>query len=208
MRIVCISDTHGLHRKLTLPFADILIHAGDFMVHGRAAAEIDDFNHWLGTLPHRHKIVVAGNHDILFETNPKEARDHLSNAVYLENSGITLEGLRFWGSPITPVLPHMAFAVERGGASKKHWDKIPVGTDVLVTHGPPLGSLDRDHILSSRIGCDQLTKAILRIRPKVHIFGHVHGGYGQEAGPNGTYLVNCAVLNGTTLNPPMHLVLD
>ncbi len=65
VRIVCLSDTHGLHRKLTLPPADILIHSGDFMVHGRSTDEIDDFNSWLGSLPHKHKIVVAGNHDLL-----------------------------------------------------------------------------------------------------------------------------------------------
>jgi hypothetical protein len=109
MRIVCISDTHGLHRKLVLPEADILIHAGDFMVHGRSAEEIDDFNEWLGTLPYRHRIVVAGNHDLLLESNPAEARAHLSNAVYLENAGITLDGVSFWGCPVTPGSASMGF---------------------------------------------------------------------------------------------------
>jgi predicted phosphodiesterase len=147
MRIVCISDTHVLHRKLVLPEADILIHAGDFMVHGRSAEEIDDFNEWLGSLPYRHRIVVAGNHDILFESSPAEARAHLSNAVYLENAGITLDGISFWGYPVTPVLPQWAFSTERGAA--KYWDQIPAGVSVLVTHGPPFGTLDKDDILSS-----------------------------------------------------------
>ncbi len=205
MRIVCISDTHGLHRKLVLPEADILIHAGDFMVHGCSTEEIDDFNEWLGTLPYRHRIVVAGNHDLLFESSPAEARTHLSNAVYLENAGITLEGVSFWGCPVTPVLPQWAFSAERGTA--KYWDQIPAGIAVLVTHGPPFGTLDKDDILSSHMGCKQLTKAVLRIKPRLHVFGHVHGGYGQEAGPNGTCFVNCAALNGATLNRPVVIKL-
>jgi predicted phosphodiesterase len=77
LRIVCISDTHGLHRKLLLSEADILIHAGDFMVHGRSTEEIDDFNDWLGSLPFRHRIVIAGNRDYFFESSPAEARDRL-----------------------------------------------------------------------------------------------------------------------------------
>jgi Icc-related predicted phosphoesterase len=201
MRIVCISDTHGLHRKLVLPEADILIHAGDFMVHGRSTEEIDDFNEWLGSLPYRHRIVIAGNHDLLFESSPAEARDHLYNAVYLENAGITLEGISFWGCPVTPVLPQWAFSAERG--ADKYWDKVPARIDVLVTHGPPFGTLDKDDILSPHMGCKQLTKAVLRVKPRLHVFGHVHGGYGQETGPNGTYFVNCAALRGATLNSPV-----
>jgi Icc-related predicted phosphoesterase len=165
------------------------------MVHGRSVDEIDDFNAWLGEQSHPYKIVVAGNHDLLFASKPAEARAHLTNAVYLENSGVTLGGLTFWGSPMTPVLDHWAFPIKRGGESRKLWNKIPLGTQVLITHGPPFGSLDRSHILAPRMGCDELTRAIVRVKPKLHIFGHVHGGYGQEQGPQGVRLVNCAVLN-------------
>ncbi len=208
MRIVCISDTHGFHRKLDVPDAEILIHAGDFMTHGRAIEEIEDFNEWLGTLPHRHKIVVAGNHDLLFEASPETARERLSNAVYLEHAGVALEGIHFWGCPVTPVLPHMAFAVERGAASRKYWDKIPVGTDVLITHGPPFGILDKEDIWREHIGCMQLSKAVQRVRPRLHVFGHIHGGRGKEQGPNGTYFVNCAALQGSKLYPPLVIELN
>lgn len=194
-RIVCISDTHGLHRRVSVPEGDLLIHAGDFMGAGRSLDEITDFNAWLGDQPHPYKIVVAGNHDLLLQQTPAAARALLTNAAYLENEGIVLAGLTFWGSPMTPVFPNWAFHVERGVASRKYWDQIPTGTDVLITHGPPYGANDKPDILASRLGCKDLIQAVLRVKPKLHVFGHVHGGYGQEIGPNGTRMVNCAVLD-------------
>lgn len=207
MLIACIGDTHGFHRKLDVPEAEILVHAGDFSTPRATVEELEDFNAWLGELPHRHKVVVAGNHDKLFEADPKLARARLSNAVYLEQSGIALGGIRFWGCPVTPVLPHMAFAVARG-AGGKYWDKMPAETDVLVTHGPPFGILDKENILAEHMGCIQLTKAVQRVRPRLHVFGHIHGGRGREEGPNGTQFVNCAVLNGNRLSPPIVVDLD
>jgi len=207
MRIVCASDTHGFHRKLEVPTAEIFIHAGDFSTLASTVDEIDDFNDWLGSLPHRHKIVVSGNHDKLFETKPKLARQNLTNAVYLEHSAATIEGLLFWGCPVTPVLPHMAFATPPGAAGK-YWDMIPGRTDVLITHGPPFGILDKEDILREHDGCMQLNRAVQRIRPALHIFGHIHGGRGTEKGPHGTLFVNCAVLNGDRLSPPILINLD
>lgn len=194
LKIVCISDTHGYHRHLNVPEGDILVHAGDFMANGRSMESLRDFNDWLGSLPHPHRIVIAGNHDLLFEAEPRDARAAISNAVYLENSGVALEGLNFWGCPATPVLRHMAFAVERGAASRKLWDRVPDGTDVLITHGPPFRVLDQDDIAGEHLGCQELTRAVLRAKPRLHIFGHAHGGYGQETGPNNTWMVNCALL--------------
>src|SRR5258708_40180694 len=87
IRIICISDTHGQHSKLGVPDGDVLIHAGDFMAFGDTPKEIVDFNQWLGKQPHRHKIVIAGNHDWMFERHPGAAKELLDNAIYLENSG-------------------------------------------------------------------------------------------------------------------------
>jgi Icc-related predicted phosphoesterase len=165
------------------------------MVHGQSTDEIDDFNAWLGSLPHKHKIVIAGNHDLLFEVRPTEARARITNAVYLEDSGVTLEGLNFWGSPVTPVFGDWAFVADRGAAIRRHWDKIPDDTDVLVTHGPPFGTLDKPDMLTPHLGCQELTKAVIRTMPRLHVFGHVHGGYGRESAWNNMLLVNCAVLN-------------
>ena len=208
MRIVCISDTHGLHRKLSVPLGDVLIHAGDFSSCTAQLDVIDEFNDWLGNLPHAHKVVVAGNHDLLFESSPLQARERLSNAIYLESSGATIDGFHFWGCPVTPVLRKMAFSVQRGAESSGFWKKMPVNTDVLITHGPPFGILDKQDILASHDGCDQLIKAVLRVKPMLHVFGHIHGGYGVEEGPHGTQFVNSAVLNGSQLREPIVVDLE
>jgi predicted phosphohydrolase len=97
VRIICISETHGQHACLRVPDGDILIHAGDFMTYGNAPREIIDFNAWLGQQPHRHKIIIAGNHDRLFESHSMPARALITNGIYLEDSGIEVEGLKFWG---------------------------------------------------------------------------------------------------------------
>lgn len=120
VRIICISDTHGQHTGLRLPDGDILIHAGDFMTYGNAPREIMDFNAWLGRQPHPHKIVIAGNHDRLFESHPIPARALITNAVYLEDSGVEPKGLTFWGSPVQPPFNNWAFNVQRGAPIRRH----------------------------------------------------------------------------------------
>jgi Icc-related predicted phosphoesterase len=208
--LVCIGDTHGHHRKLKLPVGDILIHSGDFMVDGSSVEEIDDFNLWLGSLPFRHKLVIAGNHDRLFDDDPKLARAHLTNATYLQDSGVTLEGLKFWGSPVNSVGGDWAFSRDRTVKIRKHWDRIPDDTDVLITHEPPFGTLDKSHILAKHRGCQYLLGAVRRVQPKLHVFGHVHGSYGQEVAWGGVILVNCAVVDNERVlaNPPTVVKLD
>ena len=194
VRIVCISDTHGQHAKLSVPAGDVLIHAGDFMAFGDTPKEIVDFNHWLGKQPHRFKVVIAGNHDLMFERHPGAAKELLSNAIYLENSGTELLGLKFWGSPVQPEFNNWAFNVARGAAIRRYWQMIPKGTDVLVTHGPPFGVLDQSHPSTAHLGCEELAKAVERVKPRLNIFGHIHGGHGQMAA-NGTRFVNASVVN-------------
>jgi predicted phosphohydrolase len=111
IRIVCISDTHGQHTILSVPDGDILIHAGDFMAFGDTPKEIVNFNHWLGKQPHRHKVVIAGNHDLMFDGHQGTARALLDNAIYLENSSAELMGLKYWGSPVQPEFNTWAFNV-------------------------------------------------------------------------------------------------
>src|SRR5262245_14069279 len=179
MKVVLLSDTHNLHDRIEVPEADLLIHAGDATMKGRLE-EVLAFDAWLGTLPHRHKVVVAGNHDFLFERQPREARQALRNAVYLQDSGVEIEGLAIWGSPWQPWFHDWAFNLERGEPLRAVWSRIPEGTDVLVTHGPPYGILDE--VLPSphgppqdpHAGCEDLLAAVRRIRPRVHLFGHIH----------------------------------
>lgn len=208
IRIVCISDTHGQHRQLKVPPGDILIHAGDFMLSGRRLEEIVDFDAWLGSLPHPHKIAVAGNHDLLFEAYPEMAQGRLKNATYLENSGVEILGLHLWGSPVQPSFNNWAFNVDRGAAIRRYWSKIPLNTDILITHGPPFGTLDKIDILSPHLGCEELAKAVSKIKPWLHVFGHIHGGYGKESVDGDRTFANCAVLNERYVLAHEPIVID
>jgi predicted phosphohydrolase len=190
MRIVCISDTHGLHDQVDVPPGDILIHAGDLTRTG----DLDDvvlFSDWLGQLPHRHKIVIAGNHDWAFERQPERARALLLGCIYLEDQETTVEGLRIWGSPWQPWFFDWAFNLERGPEIRAKWDLIPEGIDLLITHGPPRGQGDWT-INNEAAGCVDLLDAVARVRPRWHVFGHIHEGYGiSEA--DGTTFINASI---------------
>jgi Icc-related predicted phosphoesterase len=195
MRVVMISDTHGLHDRIErLPEGDILVHAGDFMNSGFDLEVIASFNRWLRVQPFKQRIVCAGNHDRSFECMPEIARGLLADAVYLENDGITIDGISFWGSPYTPEFLNWAFMYPRGGAAKRYWDQIPYGLDVLITHGPPHGILDQVAPECAHLGCEELLKAVEEKKPKVHMFGHIHGGAGMFVNGTTTF-VNAAYLN-------------
>lgn len=130
MRIVFLSDTHGLHNRVEgPPDGEVLVHAGDFMNSGCDPEDIWSFNRWLGEQPFKHRIVCAGNHDRYFETAPQQARNLLTNAIYLENSGVTIDNIRFWGSPYTPEFLDWAFMYPRG-SGVPYWDLIPYDLDV------------------------------------------------------------------------------
>lgn len=193
MKIICISDTHNLQKNLKIPDGDMLIHAGDMTCVG-GIDEINEFNEWLGRLPHQHKIIIAGNHDLYFEEEPVKAKLLITNAIYLEDSGITIEGLKIWGSPISPNYQNWAFNRERGEVIKKHWDMIPEDTDILITHCPPFGILDFD-AKGKPEGCEELLKIVQqKINPRLHIFGHLHDAHGQiKIGE--TLFVNAAIVN-------------
>lgn len=209
MRLVCISDTHSLHRRIPLvPEGDILIHAGDCLGAG-TLDNVTDLNDWLGTLPHRHKIVIAGNHDWVFQEAPELARNALTNAIYLEDTGIELEGVRFWGSPWTPTFLDWAFMLDRGQALHDRWMEIPEDVDVLITHGPPKGFGDKvdTGFRCQTVGCADLLHRIGQLSLKAHIFGHIHEGYGQYTRDH-THLINASTCTARyePTNPPM--VLD
>ena len=181
MKLICISDTHSLHLRIPeIPDGDVLIHAGDCLGQG-TLENIADFNDWLGTLPHRYKIVIAGNHDWAFQETPKQARQALNNAIYLEDSGIEIGGVRFWGSPWTPTFLDWAFMLDRGEPLQEKWQLIPDNTDVLITHGPPRGIGDEANMgfKSQNVGCADLLARTQELALKAHIFGHIHEGYGE-----------------------------
>jgi predicted phosphohydrolase len=177
MKIVAISDTHSRHRGISVPDGDILIHAGDATMGGRID-EIAEFNRWLGTLPHPVKLFCAGNHDMLFEKAPAFARSMITNAAYLQDELIEVMGLRIYASPWQPRFFDWAFNLDRGEPLRRKWEMIPEALGVLVTHGPPFGILDQNPKGES-CGCEELRPVVERLRPRVHIFGHIHQGYGR-----------------------------
>jgi Icc-related predicted phosphoesterase len=194
-KVVLISDTHGMEPKV--PDGDILIHAGDLTMMG-TYTQVAKAGTWLRSLPHKHKVVIAGNHDYLFEKNLPDARAMLGPGIqYLENSSTTIDGLKIYGSPVQPRFFDWAFNVDRGEAIRKYWDMIPEGVDILVTHGPPRGILDQANakLRTEHCGCDDLWDAIHRNPPKIHVFGHIHGGYGTETTKFGTVCYNASVVD-------------
>lgn len=190
MRIVCISDTHNKHEKIDIPPGDVLVHAGDFSTNGELD-ELIEFHAWLSTLPHRYKIMIAGNHDFCFEEKNQEARSVVKNAIYLQDEAVTLEGVTFYGSPWQPWFYDWAFNLQRGEALQKVWAKIPDSTDVLITHGPPFGVLDQVS-RQEHVGCVDLRKRVEEVRPKLHVFGHIHESYGMQQLPL-TCFVNASI---------------
>jgi predicted phosphohydrolase len=200
MDLVILSDTHGSHMQVTVPDGDVLIFCGD-----GTSGDIDsthDFLNWIHSMPHRHKVIIAGNHDRFFEHHGPDFMKGFIGEVapsvkYLEDSGCEIDGVKFWGSPVQPRFFDWAFNRDRGADIKRHWDLIPDDTDVLITHGPPRGILDSSKPLSPRpnhVGCADLLDAVQRVDPKVHCFGHIHGSYGYYS-IGVTTFVNASLLD-------------
>lgn len=204
MKCVAISDTHSMYRGLIIPAGDVLLHAGDITGRGKTK-EIHEFNDWLGTLPHKHKIVIAGNHDWCFYYNEQECREILTNAIYLQDESVTIDGVKFYGSPWQPEFCNWAFNLPRGQKLKEKWDMIPDDTDVLITHGPAYMKLD--YCEGGNVGCEELAKAVLRVKPEVHLFGHIHEGYGMSLEDGITY-INASVCTGAYKPTNKPIVFD
>jgi Icc-related predicted phosphoesterase len=169
-RVVCISDTHGKHRELSIPNGDILIHSGDFTHFGEG---IDDFVRWFHDLPHRHKVIILGNHEAHNHPEVEEDQQIYRTAFanqtihILQDEAITLEGIRFYGSSWQCQWDGTGFYRKRGGKRiREKWGMIPSNTQILITHSPSYGPLVDD----------DLFKRVLEVNPILHIFGHVHAG--------------------------------
>ncbi len=175
MRIICISDTHGRHRemKFPIPDGDVLIHAGD-LTHNGTVKTMDDFDLWLGELPHKVKIFVGGNHDYAINNNPEKMIDHFKNATLLHNSYITIDGVTFYGASWKNFRSRSKESREE---MKNHWEHIPTNTDVLITHTPAMNILDLTYDDDSA-GCEDLKNKIIEVEPKLHVHGHIHESYG------------------------------
>lgn len=197
MRLLHLSDTHNLHRQLiNLPAADIIIHAGDISYAG-TGQEIVDFVEWFGALDYQYKIFIAGNHDYCLEGKDTKTIQRFlpENCFYLYNCGVTIEGLKFWGIPFF-------FSDDVSGQYLNMIAQIPADTDVLISHRPPLDILDTANNIS--YGCPDLLQKILEVRPRYHLFGHIHDAYGIEESKYTTF-ANAALVdeNYRLLNKPI-----
>jgi Icc-related predicted phosphoesterase len=187
-RIVAISDTHGFHRKIMIPNGDIFVHCGDIT----RAGEMDtilDFADWLKELPHVMKVIVPGNHDFAFDISSakfnkraEEALYEVAGVHYLLDSIRVIEGLKFFGSPWVPNLSSWAFY----DRNRDRFERAPTDIDVLVTHGPPAGVRDGSTSPSGEShhhGSKHLLRYVNRCAQlRLHVFGHVHQGYGIISG--------------------------
>lgn len=184
--VVCISDTHNT--KPSIPDGDILLHAGDLSQYG-LFDEVQSQLDWLNEQPHSQKFAIAGNHDLILDASfvklhpdreldkPGKSRGDLDwgNVTYLHNSSVDIQcndrTLRIYGSPLTPKCGNFGFQHD---PDDDVWaNSVPEGTDIFLAHGPPAVYLDEGK------GCKYLLKELWRAKPKLVVFGHIHGARGE-----------------------------
>ena len=188
MRILHLSDTHGAHHRLyNPPDADVIVHSGDFTMTG-SEAEAIDFLNWFCELPHKHKIFICGNHDACLYGANIDGLD--SNVHYLCNSGIEIDGIKFYGVPM-----FMEDCVT--DRQTKFYENIPSDTEVLITHSPAYGILDFDDNIN--YGSHELLAKLSSLNLKAHLFGHIHAQHGILK-KNGTIFSNGAIMNANYTN--------
>ncbi len=198
MKIDCISDLHGEQPKLE--GGDLLIIAGDLTASDQLV-QYEAFCDWLSDVHTYYEkiVVIAGNHEGAIYNGYFDPNDF--DATYLQDSGCEFGGYKIWGSPWTPTFCNWYFMKPRGEELAKVWAKIPLDTDILVTHGPPFGILDyvgRGTRRGVRCGCEDLRLVLDNLSLKLHVFGHIHGGYGIKVHENErvvTQFVNASVMN-------------
>lgn len=224
-----LSDTHNQHGKFECPGGDILLHSGDFTGRG-TAQEVEQFMLWMEMQDYSHKVVIPGNHDWDLEKNfDFWQKKFAEKGIHLLNdSGVTLRGIqdgdgepyeiKVWGSPVQPWFHSWAFNrhIDKKLANKQHpwikphWDMIPEGTEILLTHGPPHLILDKVVRGGLDVGCPHLAKRVEELGIALHLFGHIHEGRGFHYGPKTTYV------NGSSLdemywpadNRPMRVIRE
>lgn len=226
MIVDCIGCLHGNYPKLK--GGDILIVSGD-LTASHSKSEFTKFTEWYLAQNYSKKVIIAGNHDTLIENG-----DYYFNhdwLGYLCDSGTTFENLKIWGSPWSAQFKGInpkccAFTFPFGCDNEEHlneyWDMIPDDVDILITHTPPYGILDG--IPNEYDGTEYHTgsKSLLthledRIKPKLHVFSHIHEhggkqliykrpGHGTE---NNTTCVNASIMNEKykPVNKPVRIIL-
>jgi len=208
VKICFISDTHASHKTehFSIPKCDVLIHGGDITHRGEEHI-LTSFLDWFKEQDAEHKVFIAGNHDFCFQRRPMDMAALLEEheysykgsspdkLIYLEDSSVVIDGVKIYGSPWQPWFYNWAFNL-RGNDLKHKWAEIEEGTDILVTHGPPYGFGDECDD-GRKVGCKHLLDRIGVIKPKYHLFGHIHEGYGIHTSPDyETVFCNGAIAGG------------
>lgn len=214
-KCTAISDTHGKHSYLNddMGSGDFLFHCGDFMpsFFTNNKSSLYNFIEWFKSQNYKHKIFIGGNHDqIMTDIGALSVYKSMwqSHGVhYLCDELVELDGIKIYGSPWTPTFKDWFFMKNRGEEIAQVWAKIPSDIDVLITHGPPYGILD-DGQGTLRHGCEELYKRVWEVRPKVHLFGHIHYAYGQRV-IDDIEFINSSSLNDNYVyaNKPVEFLL-
>lgn len=209
MRTWFFSDTHSMERKLVVPDVDMAIFCGDAGTYKdpiRNQKGVLDFIEWFEELPIKHKIFIAGNHDTSIEAGYVRPKELCKSCVYLEHESVQIEGFKIFGSPWTPVFYDWAFnAIQEQLVNL--WNEIPEDTDIVITHGPAGGIMDRCSRDGYRAGCGELYSRLRTIQPKVHAFGHIHENTGIQKMGN-TKFINCAVVDDNYKLTNNGIILD
>jgi Icc-related predicted phosphoesterase len=193
MKIVIVSDTHEKHEELGELRGDVLIHCGDSGYgFGRAAGAVDRLDDWFGRQAFELILCIGGNHDFELQETVGVRDPVFRNAHYLQDASVRYKGLTFYGTPWVPELIRWAYYLPPSEMRDK-WKLIPQGTDVLISHSPPRGVLDRNRRGKS-CGCPDLLRRVVEVSPRVHCFGHVHASAGTLE-LEGTTFVNASVID-------------
>ena len=209
MRIVIMSDTHQHPlSEWVVPDGDVLIHSGDFS-KGKKLKWVKALNSQLEKLPHKHKLLVGGNHDWALQLQREASIAALTAATYLEDQAVVIDGVKFYGTPWQPEYRNWAFNLPRGSLDlRDKWKAIPEDVDVLITHTPPNTVCDLAWEGSGeQVGCGQLRWRLEEISPILHVFGHVHEARGHEM-VNNTLCVNASSTDRRYQVVPTVVVID
>jgi len=193
IKFTIISDTHGDHEKLGIMSGDVLIHCGDmFNLYNRSDVDFEKIDDWFGRQNFDLILCIDGKHDFDLEERSKHLANPFKNAVVLNGDSYTYKGVNFFGAPWVPDLDGHAYFVSNSDLKSK-WAEIPNNTDVLITHTPPAGIMDKSSS-GLKFGCPYLSTALDSLSPRLHCFGHVHASSGVLR-KNDTMYINASMVN-------------
>ncbi|CAF1384598.1 unnamed protein product [Rotaria sp. Silwood1] len=186
LRFVCVSDTHNQIDRLIIPHGDVFVHCGDAVNYMTCTRDLINFNKFVGTLPHTHKLFISGNHCV--SLNPKRpdlTQKILSNMTYIQDQVIDIEGVQIYGSSWHPkrgiLYRSNAFGYHHKKIRADKWTQIPENIDILLTHSPPYSIRDYNPLNAKHMGCPGLLDEIVtRVKPRIHLFGHIHDDHGAS----------------------------